>query len=138
MAVLLEGSPISIKELWSSVTVTIGFLVASPTNAFLPQLLRIGRAACSMKSLGGSKLLPFKNDGGHCVLWDLQCYRNVLVSLPRSVRRHNHVSELCGQCFRPHGLDFALTCTVNCGTSVCLFKSYPINWVYYRWTPIKL
>jgi hypothetical protein len=26
--------------------------------------------ACSRKSLGGSKLLPFKNEGGHCVLGD--------------------------------------------------------------------
>ena len=26
--------------------------------------------------LRGSKLLPFKNDGGHCVLGDLQCCRN--------------------------------------------------------------
>jgi hypothetical protein len=34
-------------------------------------------ASCR-KSLGVSKLLPFKNDGGHCVLGDLQCCRNDL------------------------------------------------------------
>jgi hypothetical protein len=37
---------------------------------------------------------------------------------------HNPVSELYGQFLLPHGLVFALTCTVNCGTShrqVCTF-----------------
>ena len=36
MVVLLEGSLISTEELWSSVRVTIGFLVASLTKALLP------------------------------------------------------------------------------------------------------
>ena len=40
MLVLREGSPISTKELWSSVRVTIGFLVTSQTKALLPRLLR--------------------------------------------------------------------------------------------------
>ena len=35
---------------------------------------------------------------------------------PRAVPRHNPVSELYRQFLRPHGLVFALTCTVNCGT----------------------
>jgi hypothetical protein len=43
------------------------------------------------KSLVGSKLLPFKNDGGHCVLGDIRCCRNVLAPFPRSVPRHNPV-----------------------------------------------
>ena len=50
-------------------------------------------------------------------------------------------SELYGQILWPNGFDFALTCTVNCGTlyrQVCLSKSCPINWIYHRWTPIKL
>ena len=66
------------EELWSSVRVTIGFLVTSLIAQF-------GRAAISMKSVDGSKLLPFKNDEGHGVLGDLQCCRNVLVPFPRSV-----------------------------------------------------
>ena len=46
MVVLLEGSPISTGELWSSVTVTIGFLVTSVTKALLPRLLSLaGRPA---------------------------------------------------------------------------------------------
>ena len=61
MVVILEGSPISTEELWSAVRVTIGFMVTSLTKALLPRLL----------SLGGFKLLPFKNNGGHCVLGDL-------------------------------------------------------------------
>ena len=34
---------------------------------------QFGRVACTRKSLGGSKFLPFKHDGGHCLLGDLQC-----------------------------------------------------------------
>ena len=78
-------------------------------------IVQFGRAVSSRKSLGGSKLLPFKN-GGHCVVGDLQCCRNVLAPFPRSVPRHNPVSELYGQFLQPLGLVFALTCTVNCGT----------------------
>jgi hypothetical protein len=49
-----------------------------------------------------------------------------LVSFHRSVPRHNPVFELYGQFLRPHGLVFALTCTVNCGTlcrQVCAFPN---------------
>ena len=41
MVVLLEGSPISTDELWSSVRVTIWFLVSSLTKALLHQLLSL-------------------------------------------------------------------------------------------------
>ena len=41
MVVLLEGSPISTEELWSSVRVTIGFLVTSLPKALLPRLLNL-------------------------------------------------------------------------------------------------
>ena len=83
--------------------------------------------ASSRKILDGSKLLPFKNDGGHCVLGDLQCSRNFLVPFPRYVPWHNPVSELYGQLLRPHDLVFALTCIVNCGTlyrQVCVFPNH--------------
>ena len=114
MVVLLGGSPISTEELWSSVRVIIGFLVTSLTKAHLPRLLSLaGR-------LGGSKLLPSKNDGSHCVLGDIQCCRHFLVDFPRSEPRHNPVTELYRQFLRPYGLVFALTCTVNCGTGMCL------------------
>jgi hypothetical protein len=57
MVVLLEGSLISTQELYSSVTSLFSLA---------------GRLA--RKSLGGSKLLPFNNDGGHCVLGEIVCY----------------------------------------------------------------
>ena len=60
----------------------------------------------------------FKNDGGHCVLGDLQCSRNVLVPFPRSVPRHSLVSEFYRQFLWPHDLVFALTWTVNCGNFI--------------------
>ena len=41
MFVLLEGSPISTEEFWSSVRVTIGFLVTSQTKAFLLRLFSL-------------------------------------------------------------------------------------------------
>ena len=119
--VLLEGSPIFTEELWSSVRVTIGFSVTSLTKALLAQF---GRVASSRKSLGGSKLLTFKNDGGPCILGDLQCCRNVWYLSPDLCPEDNPVSELYGQFLRPHGLVFALTSTVNCGTlyrQVCAF-----------------
>ena len=46
---------------------------------------RMLSSASSRKSLGGYKLLPFKNDGGHCVLGDLQFCRHFLVPFPISV-----------------------------------------------------
>ena len=104
MVVLLEGSSIFTVE------------------ALLPLNAQFGRAASSRKSLGGSKLPPFKNDVGHCVLGDLHCCRKLLVPFPR-----NPLSDLYRQFLRPHGLVFALTCTVNCGTlyrQVCAFPNH--------------
>ena len=126
MVVLLKGFPSFTPELWSSFRDhrVLGHL---PDQCPSPPIAQFGRAASSRKSIGGSKLLPFKNDGGHCVLGDLQCCQNVLVPFPRTVPRHNLVSELYGQFLRPHGLVFALTCTVNCGTlywHVCAFPNH--------------
>ena len=42
MVVLLEGSPLSTEERWSSDRVTIGFLVTSLTKALLPRSLSLG------------------------------------------------------------------------------------------------
>ena len=108
MDVLLEGSPIC----QSDHRVLVHLLDQSPS----PPISQFGQAASSRKRLGGSKHLPFKNDGGQCVLGDLQCFRHFLVLFPRSVPRHNLVSELYRQFLQPHGLVFALTCTVNCET----------------------
>ena len=50
-----------------------------------------------------------------------------LVPFPRSVPRHNPVSVLYRQFLCPHGLVFALTCTVNYGTlyrQLCAFPNH--------------
>ena len=115
MVVLLEGSPISTQalELCQSDHRVLGHL---PDQGPSPPNAQFGCAASSRKSLGGSKLLPFKNYGAHCVLGDHQCCQHFLVPFRRSVPRHNLVSELYRQFLGPHGLVFALTCNVNCGT----------------------
>ena len=77
-----------------------------PDQGTSPPIAQFGQAASSRKSLGGSKLLPLKNDGGHCVLGNFQCCRTFLVPFPRSVPRRNPVSELYGQFLWPHGLIF--------------------------------
>ena len=51
---------------------TIRVLVHLPNQGHSPTIAQFGQAASSKKSLGGSKRLPFKNDGGHCVVGDLQ------------------------------------------------------------------
>ena len=53
MVVLMEGSLISTEELKSSSRV-----LGHPS----PPIAQFGRAVSSRKRLGGSKLLPFKND----------------------------------------------------------------------------
>ena len=73
MVVLLEGSPISKEELCQSDHWVLGHL---PDQGPSPPIAEIGRAASSRKSLGGSKHLQFKDDGGHCVLGELQCCRH--------------------------------------------------------------
>ena len=91
-----------------------------------PPIAQFGWAASSRKSLGSFNLLPFKNDGGHCVFGDLQCCRNVLVPFPRYVSRHNPVSELYGQFLRPHGMVFALHALSTVGPlykQVCAFPN---------------
>ena len=73
MVVLLEVSPISTQDLSSSARVAIRFLVTSLTKALLPPIAQFGQEASSGKSPGCSKLVPFKNYGGHCTLGNLQC-----------------------------------------------------------------
>ena len=120
MVVLLEGSPISAEELWSSVRESDRWVLGHLPEQGPSTLI----AASSRKSLGGSKPFPFKNKGVHSVLRDLQCCRNVLVPFATSVPRHNPVSELYGQFLQPCGLVFALTCTVNCGTFIKTFPNH--------------
>ena len=69
MVVLLEDSPISTEEFWSSVRVTIRFLLTSLTKEVRsPPTAQFVWVASSRESLGSSKFLPVKNYGGHCLL----------------------------------------------------------------------
>ena len=52
-----------------------------PDQGPSPPIAQFGRVASSRKSLGGSKPFPFKNDGGYCVLGDLQCCRKCFGTL---------------------------------------------------------
>ena len=89
---------------------SLWFLVTFLTKGLLPRLLSLA----GRPFLGGVLVvLPFKNDGGHCVIGDLQCFMHFLVTFPRSVPWHNPVSEIYRQLFWLHDLVFALTCTAN-------------------------
>ena len=70
MVVLLEGFPISTEEPWSSVSDhwVLGHLLDQGPS--LPNF-QFGWAASSKKSLGGYKLILFKNYVGLCVLGQL-------------------------------------------------------------------
>jgi hypothetical protein len=68
-----EGLPSglsTIKGLSQSDHRVLGYV---PDQGPSPPTAQFGRAASSRKSLGRSKLLPFKNDGSHCVLGYIQC-----------------------------------------------------------------
>ena len=117
MVVLLDGSPISTEELWSSVRVTIRFLVTSLTNALLPQF---GRATSSRNRFCGSTLLPFKNDGGQCVLVDFKCCRYVLVPFPRSVPRYNSFDLMAQFQIISHFIGHMVIADVNVSETKCL------------------
>jgi hypothetical protein len=56
MVVLLEGSPISTEELWSSVKSDHRVLGHLPAQGLSPLIAQFGRAASSRKSLSGFHL----------------------------------------------------------------------------------
>ena len=105
MVVLQDGSPISTEELWSSVRVIIVFLVTSLTKALLPRMPSVAGQPALGRGFVAPNFIQLKNYGGYCVLGVLQRCRNVLVPFPRSVPRHNPVSELYGEFLWPHGLE---------------------------------
>ena len=117
IVVLLEGSPISTEELWSSVTVTIGFLVTSLTKALLPRLLSLA----GQPALGRVLVVPN--------FFHLKMEANVFLWTFKAADTFGYPSpDLCLDTIlsRPRGLVFALSCTVNCGTlyrQVCAFPN---------------
>ena len=65
-----------------------------PDQGSSPQIAQFARVVSSRKIIGSSKLLPFKNDGGHSVLGGLLCCRNVFVPFPRSVPWQSRLGAL--------------------------------------------
>jgi hypothetical protein len=106
MVVLMEVSLISTEELWSSDS-DHWFLVHLP-KALLPRLFSLAK----QPAFGRSKLLPVKNNGGHCVLGTFNVAE--MFWYPSS--------DLCLDTILS-----ALTCIVNCGTlyrQVCAFPNH--------------
>ena len=84
MVVLLEGSPISTKELWSSVRVTIGFLVTSLTKAHLPRLLSLARLhLSSILSLKAKGLNTYVNKVKYLLNCIIYIYLFVFIHLQK-------------------------------------------------------
>ena len=125
----MEGSHISTEELWSSVRVTIRFLVTSLTKALLPRLLSLARRP----ALGSVLVVP---NFFHLriieatVFLALQYCRLFLVPFPRSVPRHIPVSELYGQFPRPHGFVFPIEFITGGFQSSCR-KIKDDQWIKY-------
>ena len=84
-----------------------------------PPIALFNLVASSRKSPGWSKLLPFKNYGGHCsiIFWSLS---QTCASTQSCLWALQAVPS-------PHGLVFALICTVSCETlyrQVCAFPNH--------------
>ena len=94
MVVLLEGSPISTEELWSSARVTVGFLGTFLTKALLPQLLSLARRPALGRVLVVLYSFHLRMMEATVFLGTFNVADIFLELLPRSVPRHNLVSEL--------------------------------------------
>ena len=87
MVVVLEGSPISMEELCQSHHQVLGHL---PDQVPSPLVAQFGLAASSRKSLDGSKLFPFRNEGHHCS-WGPSMLQTFFGTLP-------HICALTQSC----------------------------------------
>ena len=97
MVVLLEGCPISKEELWSSVRVTIGFLVTSLTKALLPRLFSLAGRPALGRVLVVPNFFRLRMMEATVFLGTFNAEDFFLELFPRSVPRQNPVSELYGQ-----------------------------------------
>jgi hypothetical protein len=124
MVVLLEGSPISTEELWSSVRVTIGFLVTSLTRALFPRLCSLDGLPALGRVLVVPNFFHLRMTRPLCY-WGLSMLQKVFGTLTQICASTQ--SWLYRQFLQPRRLFFPLTCTVNCGTlyrQVCAFPNH--------------
>jgi hypothetical protein len=89
-----------------------------------PPIAQFGRVASSRRSVGGSKLLPFKNDRGHCVLGDLSMLQTFFGTLPKICSDTILSQSSTDNSFDLMAWNFALTCTVNVYRQVCAFPNH--------------
>ena len=127
MVVLLEVSPISTDELWSFVRVA--FLVTSLTKALLPRFLSLVRRPALGRVLVVPNFFHLRMMEAAVLLGTFNAADRFWCpsSMPRPMPQHNPVSELYRQFLQPHGLVFALPCTVTSGTlyrQVCAFPNH--------------
>ena len=94
MVDLLEGSPISTEELCSSVRVTIRFSVTSLTKDLLRRLRILARRPALGRVLVVPNFLHLRMMEAIGFLGTFNAAEMFLVPCPRSVPRHNPVSEL--------------------------------------------
>lgn len=116
MVVLLEDSPLFTEQCWSSVRMTIGSLATSLTKEipFTP-IVQIGRAVCSWKSPGVSRLL-FTDDGCYCSHLTFNATDIFLYPSPNLCLYTRSCLRGQRSFLGLHGSVYALTCTVNYGT----------------------
>ena len=127
MVVLVEDSPISTEELWSSVRVTIRFSVTSLNKALLPRLFSLaGRPALGrvlvVPNFFNLRMMEAIVFLGTFIAAEICWYPSPDLRLDTILSLHYTDNS-----FRPQGLVFALTCNVNCGTlhrQVCDFPNH--------------
>ena len=121
--VLPAGSPISAKELCSSVRVVIGFLITSVTKVLLTQLFSL----VGWPALETVWVVVYYF---HCWMMELTVLlgtfntQDIVLYPSPDLCLLNSIMEFYGQFLGVHGRVSALTCTVNCGTfhrKVCFF-----------------
>ena len=127
MVVLLESYPISTEELWSSVRLTIGFLVTSLTKAFLSRLLRL----VGQRALGRVLVVPnffhLKITEATVFLGTFNATAIFWYPFPDLCLDTIMSQRSTDNSFNLYGLVLALTCTVICGTlhrQVCAFPNH--------------
>ena len=116
MVVLLEGSPISTEELWSSVRVTIGFLAIFLTKDLLPRLLGLAGRPALGKVLVVPNVFHLRMTEATVFLGTFNAAEMFWYLFPDM-----WLDAILSRCSTDNFFDlmacfFALTCTVNCGT----------------------
>ena len=110
MVVLLEVSPISTQDLWSSAKVNIRFLLTSLTKALLRLLLSLAERPALGRVLVVPNFLHLRIMEATVVLVTFNTAEMFFVAFPRCVPRHNSVSELCRQFLQPLGFCSDMHC----------------------------